>query len=103
MSLLLEAHLTTKNDHGVSVNTVILYNTKENTLKMLPAMRHARSSCAATIAGNKVIVMGGYDCCEKKYLNSVECFDLELQVWEELPVMNKARSEATVVVYAGIL
>ena len=94
---------TTNNGHGVSVNTVILYNMKENTLKMLPAMRHARSSCAAAIAGNKLIVMGGYDWCEKKYLNSVECFDLERQVWEEFPVMNEARSEATAVVYAGLL
>ena len=69
---------------------------------MLPSMKHARSSCAATIAGNKVIVMGGYDWFEKKYLNSVECFDLDRQVWEELPVMNEARSEATAVVYAGL-
>jgi hypothetical protein len=46
--------------------------------------------------------MGGYDWFEKKYLNSVECFDLDRQVWEELPVMNEARSEATAVVYAGL-
>jgi hypothetical protein len=87
---------------SVPLNTVILYSVKENKHKMLPSMRHARSSCAATIAGNKVIVMGGYDWFEKKYLNSVECFDLDRQVWEELPVMNEARSEATAVVYAGL-
>jgi N-acetylneuraminic acid mutarotase len=87
---------------SVSLNTAILYSVKENKHKMLPSMKHARSSCAATIAGNKVIVMGGYDWFEKKYLDSVECFDLDRQVWEELPVMNEARSEATAVVYAGL-
>ena len=89
-------------NNGMSLNTVILYNVKGNTLKMLPSMRHARSSCAATVSGDKVIVMGGYDWCAKKYLNSVECFDLDRQVWEELPAMNKARSEATAVDYAGL-
>ncbi|CAB3982419.1 kelch 40 [Paramuricea clavata] len=89
-------------NNGMSLNTVILYNVKGNTLKMLPSMRYARSSCAATVAGNKVIVMGGYDRFEKKSLDSVECFDLDRQVWEELPVMNEARSEATAVVCAGL-
>ena len=86
--------------NSMSLNTIILYNIKENTLKMLPSMKYPRSSCAATIAGNKVVVMGGYDWCEKKYLNSVECFDLDCQVWEELPTMYKARSEASAIVYA---
>ena len=63
--------------NGKSLNTAILYNVKENTHKMLPSMKHARSSCAATIAGNKVIVMGGYDQVENNFLNSVECFDLD--------------------------
>ena len=88
-------------NNSISLNTAILYNVKGNTLKMLPSMKHARSSCAVTVAGNKVIVMGGYDWGTKKYLNSVECFDLDRQLWEELPTMYKARSEATAVVYAG--
>jgi hypothetical protein len=79
---------------SVSLNTVILYSVKENKHKMLPSMKHARSSC--------VIVMGGFDWFEKTFLDSVECFDLDRQVWEELPVMNEARSEATAVVYAGL-
>ena len=87
--------------NSMSLNTIILYNVKGNTLKMLSSMRYARSSCAATVAGNKVVVMGGYDWCEKKYLNSVECFDLDRQVWEELPTMYKARSEASAIVYVG--
>ena len=88
--------------NGISLNTVILYDVKENKLKMLPSMRHARSSCAVTIAGNKVIVIGGFDSCEKKYLNSVECFDPDSQVWKELPEMNECRSEATAISFAGL-
>ena len=90
-------------NNGMSLNTVILYNTKGNTQKMLPSMKHARSSCTATVAGNKVVVMGGYDWCGNKYLNSAECFDLDRQVWEELPAMNKARSEASAVAYLGLV
>ena len=90
-------------NNGVSLNTVILYNMKENTYKMLPSMRYARSSCAAAIFGLKVIVTGGFDWHDKKFLNSVECFDLDCQTWEELPAMNEARSEATAVVCAGLL
>ena len=90
-------------NNGMSLNTVILYNIKGNSQKMLPSMKHARSSCTATVAGNKVVVMGGYDWCGNRYLNSVECFDLDRQVWEELPAMNKARSEASAVAYLGLL
>ena len=88
--------------NSISFNTAILYDVKENKLTMLPSMRRARSSCAVTIAGNKVIVMGGYDSCEGKYLSSVECFDLDSQVWKELPEMNECRSEATAISFAGL-
>ena len=87
---------------GLSLNTVIQYDVKASKIKMLPSMKYARSSCAATIARNKVIVMGGFDWNEKKYLNSVECFDLDSQVWEELPEMNECRSEATAIAFAGL-
>ena len=87
----------------VSLNTVIMYNVNGTYHRMLPSMKYARSSCAATVAGNHIVVMGGYDWFQKKFLSSVECFDLDRQVWEELPPMNEARSEATAVVYAGLL
>ena len=45
--------------------------------------------------------MGGYDRDAGELLNSVECFDLDRQVWEELPAMNEARSEVIAVVCAG--
>jgi hypothetical protein len=34
--------------------------------------------------------MGGYN-KEQGYLSSVECFDLESQIWHELPSMNEAK------------
>ena len=79
-----------------------LYDVKENKLKMLPSMRHARSSCAVTITRNKIMVMAGYDWHEKKCLSSVECFDLDSQLWEELPEMNECRSEATAITFDGL-
>ena len=86
----------------MSLNTVIQYDVKASKIKMLPSMKYGRSSCAVTIARNKVIVMGGFDWNERKYLNSVECFDLDSQVWEELPEMNECRSEATAIAFAGL-
>ena len=87
---------------GLSLNTVIQYDVKASKIKMLPSMKYARSSCAVTIACNKVIVMGGFDWNEKKHLNSGECFDLDSQVWEELPEMNECRSEASAIAFAGL-
>ena len=90
---------------GLSLNTVIQYDVKERKIKLLPSMKYmkyARSSCAVTIAHNKVIVMGGFDWNEMKWLNSVEYFDLDSQVWEELPEMNECRSEATAIAFAGL-
>ena len=87
---------------AVSLNTVIMYNVNGSYHRMLPSMKYARSSCAATVADNHIVVMGGYDWFQKKFLSSVECFDLDRQVWKELPPMNEARSEATAVVYAGL-
>ena len=86
----------------MSLNTVIQYDVKASKIKMLPSMKYARSSCAVTIARNKVIVMGGFDWSERKHLNSGECFDLDSQVWEELPEMNECRSEATAIAFAGL-
>jgi mannose-6-phosphate isomerase-like protein (cupin superfamily) len=53
-------------------------------------MKHKRDECAAVLSGNKVFVMGGYN-KEEGYLSSVECFDLERQVWHELPSMSEAK------------
>ena len=60
-------------------------------------MKYKRSAgCTAVATGDVIVVMGGYD--GRKTLNSVECFDLIRQVWEELPPMIEPRVWATAVV-----
>ena len=73
------------NKNGEHLNTVFKYNWKKNECEQLPGMKHKRSECAAVISGNKVFVMGG------RNQDSVECFDINYQVWHELPSMRKKR------------
>ena len=49
------------------------------------------------ITENAIVVIGGWNEEENK-LNSVECFDFDLNWWVELPPMNKKRDDATAVV-----
>ena len=72
------------------LNTVFKYNWRKNKCEQLPGMKHKRSECAAVISGNKVFVMGGYN-EEQGCLSSAECFDVDHQVWHELPFMNEAK------------
>ena len=58
----------------------------------LPGMKYKRSEFAAVISGNRVFVMRGYN-NEQRNLSSVECFDLDDQVWHELPPMNEAKNK----------
>ena len=84
-----------QNKDGQYLNTVFKYNCKKNECDQLPGMKYKRSECAAVISGNKVFVMGGENLkggCYA-YLRSVECFDIDRQVWHELPPMNHARSK----------
>ena len=67
------------------LNTVFKYNWKKNECEQLPGMKYRRSGFAAVISGNKVFVMGGYN------QDSVECFDINYQVWHELPSMSQKR------------
>ena len=73
------------NKNGEYLNTVFKYNCKKNEYEQLPGMKHERSECAAVISGNKVFVMGGHN------QDSVECFDINYQVWHELPSMKGKR------------
>ena len=65
---------------------------------MLPCLNHKRAGCAAVITGNVIVVMGGYDYETKTYLNSVECLDLNTNVWRELAPMTTERKFASAVV-----
>ena len=84
-----------RNKDGKHLNTVFKYNCKKNEYDQLPGMKYKRSECAAVICGNKVFVMGGENLKGGyyAYLRSVECFDIDHQVWHELPSMNRARSK----------
>ena len=75
-----------------TLNTVVMYDVKTGKIKMLPCLNHKRALCAAVITGNVIVVMGGYVYETKTDLNSVECLDLNTNVWRELSPMTTKRS-----------
>ena len=85
------------NEKGETLNTVVMYDIKTGQTKMLPCLNHKRAASTAVIAGNVIIVMGGYDYQTKTILDSVECLDLNTNVWRELSPMTTKRSAATAV------
>ena len=85
------------NEKDQTLNTVVMYDVKTGKIKMLPCLNHKRAGCAAVIAGNVIIVMGGRDYETKTNLNSVECLDLNTYVWRELSPMTTKRSSLTAV------
>ena len=85
------------NEKGQTLNSVVMYDVKTGKIKMLPCLNHKRALCAAVITGNVIIVMGGYDYETKTRLNSVECLDLNTNVWRELSPMTTKRSNASAV------
>ena len=80
------------NENRQTLNTVVMYDVKTGKSKMLPCLNHKRTGCAAVIAGNVIVVMGGYVYETKTHLNSVECLDLNTNVWRELSPMTNKRS-----------
>ena len=85
------------NEKGQTLNTVVMYDVKTGNIKMLPCLNHKRAQCAAVICGNVIVVAGGYDYETKSYLQSVECLDLNTNVWRELAPMTTKRGFATAV------
>ncbi|CAB3990539.1 RING finger 151-like isoform X2 [Paramuricea clavata] len=83
-----------KDDNALS--KVVMYDVITGRSQMLPCMKHKRRGCTAVLTGNVVVVMGGRN--ENQNLKSVECFDLERQVWQDLPDMLKPRAYSTAVV-----
>jgi hypothetical protein len=82
------------NEKGQTLNSVVMYDVKTGKIKMLPCLNHKRASSTAVITGNVIIVMGGYDYTR---LNSVECLDLNTNVWRELSPMTTKRSHTSAV------
>jgi N-acetylneuraminic acid mutarotase len=80
------------NEKAQTLNSVVMYDVKTGTIKMLPCLNHKRAVSAAVITGNVIIVMGGYVYETKTKLNSVEYLDLNTNVWRELSPMTTKRS-----------
>ena len=84
------------NQDAEVLNSVIMYDVTMETCKRLPPMKYCRWACTAVITGDVIVVMGGLD-EEGECLDSVECFSLDRQVWEELPHMIKRRAYGTAI------
>ena len=80
------------NEKEQTLNSVVMHDVKTGKSKMLPCLNHKRAGCAAVITGNVIIVMGGYVYETKACLSSVECLDLNTNVWRELSPMTTKRS-----------
>ena len=85
------------NEKDQTLNTVVMYDVKTGNIKMLPCLNHKRMASAAVICGNVIVVAGGYDCETESFLQSVECLDLNTNVWRELAPMTTKRGYATAV------
>ena len=85
------------NEKSETLNTVVMYDVRTGNIKMLPCLNHKRAQCAAVISGNIILVAGGWVFETKSYLQSVECLDLNTNVWTELAPMTTKRGFATAV------
>ncbi|CAB3990543.1 RING finger 151-like isoform X2 [Paramuricea clavata] len=85
-------------DHDYErLNNVAMYDVITGRSQMLLCMKRRRYGCTAVLTGNVVVVMGGRNGVNAD-LKSVECFDLERQVWQDLPDMLEPRVHSTAVV-----
>ena len=85
------------NEKEQTLNTVVMYDVKKGKIKMLPCLKHKKKASAAVICGNVIVVAGGYDHETQSYLQSVECLDLNTNVWRELAPMTTKRFHASAV------
>ena len=85
-----------RNGTGNALDSVVMYNLTTGESKYLPSMKHKRQGCAAVVTGDVLVVMGGN--VKNEYLQSVEAFHLQNQVWEELSDLNEGRTYASAVV-----
>ena len=85
-----------RTDSDGAVDSVVMYNLTTGESKYLPSMKHKRKGCAAVVTGDVLVVMGGN--VKNEYLQSVEAFHFQNQVWEELPDLNEVRAYASAVV-----
>lgn len=68
---------------------------------MVPPMKCSRSGAGVASLGQYIYVIGGYD--GKSQLNSVERYDTERDIWENVSSVSIARSALSVTVLDGKL
>ena len=69
-------------DKGV-LDSAEMYNIGTDSWSMLPSMRFQRSRASGVLYDDRVVVVGGW--CNGRALRSVECFDVQRGVWDEMP------------------
>ncbi|CAH0493568.1 unnamed protein product [Peronospora farinosa] len=77
------------------------YDPDTNRWITMPSMKKARSYLGATIVGNFIYVVGGFN--GHAHLSSVERFDLEKHEWELMPHLMTGRSGLAVVTLNGLV
>ena len=87
---------------NIALNTVFVYNYKEQSCYPLPKMKYARRECAAVVTGDVVVAIGGYN-KHQGALNTVEYFTFENFGWRDLPAMYERRDKVTAVVKPTIV
>ena len=79
----------------IALKEVIMFDPISGKCSGLPPMSHARRGAAAVIAGDVIVVMGGFE--SERRVRSVECFGLSNKTWSDLPPMKEARAHVTAV------
>jgi hypothetical protein len=83
----------------VADTTSLLFHNKRWEKKSLAQMKTPRISFAACFVGEdreKIVVAGGYT-QNRKALDLCELFDIQNNMWKDLPQMNDARVSSTIV------
>ena len=66
-------------------------------------MSTRRSSVGVAVLNGRLYAVGGYDGVARQCLNSVECYDPELDEWSAVEPMTQRRSGAAVAVLENMV
>ncbi|KAG6960801.1 hypothetical protein JG688_00009406 [Phytophthora aleatoria] len=81
--------------------TMERYDPESNTWTSMPPMKNARSYLGATVVGDFIYAVGGFN--GQAHLSSVERFDIQTQQWETMPPLSTGRSGLAVVALNGLV
>ncbi|XP_059315919.1 F-box/kelch-repeat protein SKIP11-like [Lycium ferocissimum] len=77
---------------GNILNSAELYNSESGTWKTLPSMNKPRKMCSGIFMDGKFYAIGGIGGAESKLLTCGEEYDLEKEIWTEIPNMSPVRA-----------